>query len=143
MALNFSDPATVRDEINWRDVQESVLAFRVGHSITVATKYGEKPAVVADVLVCTGAQEFTEYTQVEVIPVKLRRAIESADYGSVVIGRVTQGRAFGDGGSAPWVLDAVTGDERKRAQEMALAQWDDDSQPKKGGYGGSNDEPPF
>lgn len=115
----FNQPSSA-DGISFRDLNGSLLLFKVHAVETIRTKYdlpGSEPgtAVRADVTVLDGDQGGTEYADTLVFPRVLQKRIRD-HVGELVLGRLTQGNAK-PGQTAPWDITAATPAEEQTARD--------------------------
>lgn len=107
--------------ITWADHKGKLLIVEpTSVESGIQTSYGEADAVKADVHVVTGPGESEDYPEALVFPKLLASQLRS-QIGKKVVGRLGQGQAK-PGQSAPWVLEAATEDDLKKAQEWVDAQ---------------------
>lgn len=116
----FVSAAPPSGGITWADHKGQLLVVEPTSIETdIQTSFGAADAVKANVYVITGPGTSEDYDDCLVFP-KLLASQLKGQIGHKVVGRLGQGQAK-PGQSAPWLLEAATEDDLKKAQEW-LAQ---------------------
>jgi len=105
--MPFNDPGTGGDRLDYDGVNGALLLFDVkAVESGIATVYGDKSAIRADVAVLDGARKGERLNDTLIFPLVLQGQLRGS-VGSMVLGRLGQGTAK-VGQKPPWQLAPAT-----------------------------------